>query len=276
MRTFALSQFVQCRALAGGIISMRSRGSSAGKRRRPGWRRRSDRGSEVSSRRNSNKSKAEPADTDPKSPMEKRLLGWLKATEFFQRYHDQIELRPQFPIGEHLRQLDPNYNHPKFRVDFLLIFTDGEKPLNIVIEYDGFEDHFTHARQVSQANWAFYYKPEDIERQMTLESYGYKFLRVNRFNLGKDPVFTLSARLNQLVDSARSGRTDHAVVDRIRKDAEALANGDKKFCRKCENTKPLKAFFDKTLKNGKGGYGRYCLQCKMGWEQQMKLVSPAR
>ena len=36
-----------------------------------------------------------------------------------------------------------------------------------MIEYDGFEDHFTNARQVSPANWAFYYKPEDLERQMT-------------------------------------------------------------------------------------------------------------
>ena len=222
------------------------------------------------------KAKAEPADTDPKSPMEKRLLGWLKSTEFFQRYRDQIELRPQFPIGEHLRQLDPNYRHPKFRVDFLLIFTDGETTINIVIEYDGFEDHFTNARQVSPANWAFYYKPEDIERQMTLESYGYKFLRVNRFNLGKDPIVTLSARLSQLVDSARNGRADHAVVDGIRKDAEALATGDKKFCRKCQKTKALKAFFDKTLKGGHGGYGRYCLQCKMGWERQMKLARPVQ
>ena len=66
------------------------------------------------------------------------------------------------------------------------------------------------------------------------------------------------------------------MVDRIRKDEEALANGDKKFCRKCEKTKALKAFFDKTLKGGKGGYGRYCFQCKMGWERQMKLATLAR
>lgn len=24
------------------------------------------------------------------------------------------------------------------------------------------------------------------------------------------------------------------------------------------------------------GYGRYCLQCKMDWERQIKLASPAR
>jgi hypothetical protein len=208
------------------------------------------------------KSKAEPADTDPKSPMEKRLLGWLKATEFFQKYRKQIELRPQFPIGEYLRQLDPGYHHPKYRVDFLLVFKDGDKPISLVLEYDGFKDHFTNGMQVNQANWAFHYRPEDTERRMTLESYGYKFLRVNRFNLGRDPVVTLSARLSQLVDSARNETVDHAVVNRIRKDAEALSNGDKKFCRKCQKTKPLEAFFDKGLKGGTGGYGRYCLACK--------------
>ena len=34
--TFAVSQVAQCRALAGSTTSMRSRGRSAGKRRRPG------------------------------------------------------------------------------------------------------------------------------------------------------------------------------------------------------------------------------------------------
>jgi hypothetical protein len=53
-----------------------------------------------------------------------------------------------------------------------------------------------------------------------------------------------------------------------------LANGDKKFCRRCQKTKALKAFFDKTLKGGISGYGRYCLQCKIGWVRQMKLASP--
>jgi hypothetical protein len=41
---------------------------------------------------------------------------------------------------------------------------------------------------------------------MVLESYGYKFLRINRFNLGNDPVVTLSDRLYALIDAVpRSG-----------------------------------------------------------------------
>jgi hypothetical protein len=52
---------------------------------------------------------------------------------------------------------------------------------------------------------------------------------------------------------APGAKADHAVVDRIRKDAEVLVNGDKKFCRRYQKTKALKAFFDKTLKGGNGG-----------------------
>jgi hypothetical protein len=210
------------------------------------------------------KDKADAGATDPKSPMEKRLLTWLRATAFYQQNRDAIELRPQFPIGEYLRQLDPSYHHPNYRVDFLLIYRDGEKPINVVIEYDGFREHFVEADRVNQANWAFYCKPEDIERQMTLESYGYKFLRVNRFNMGGDPVATLSERLAKLVNAVKRSNGNHKIVDRIQQDAAALANGDMKFCRKCQNSKPLKAFFDKTLQGGKGGYGRYCLACKRG------------
>ena len=208
------------------------------------------------------KSKAEPGQTDPKSPMEKQLLAWLKATQFFQKNRDLIEFRAQFPIGDYLRQLDPFYQHPSYRVDFLLIFRDGERPINVVIEYDGFQWHFANRTQVSAANYAFYYKPEDIERQMTLESYGYKFLRVNRFNLGADPVATLSGRLSKLVATEQDGKSDNAVIGRIHKDAKGLADGKIKYCGKCEQTKSLKAFYDKGLKSGTGGYGRYCLACK--------------
>jgi hypothetical protein len=97
---------------------------------------------------------------------------------------------------------------------------------------------------------------------MTLESYGYKFLRVNRFNLGADPIITLSRRLSNLINTEQNGKTNNALVGRINKDAKALADGEKKYCGKCEQTKPLQAFWDKSLRAGKGGYGRYCLACK--------------
>jgi hypothetical protein len=219
------------------------------------------------------KCKADPDGTDPKSPMERKLLGWLEASQFYQKNREDIELRTQFRIGDYLHQLDPTYHHPKYRTDFLLIYHAGDQILNIVIEYDGFEFHFVEQQQVNRANWAFYYRPEDIERQATLETYGYKFLRVNRFNLGADPPATLSERLYNLVGSTRRNGAagNHVIVSRIQKDARALADGDKRYCAKCERTRPAKDFFDHALKKGAGGYGRYCRACK--GRNSLRLIS---
>jgi very-short-patch-repair endonuclease len=132
--------------------------------------------------------------------MEKELLHWLASTALFQMHRDSLELIPQFPIGEYLRQLDPTYVHPAWRVDFLLRVptTDG-RTVQIVIEYDGFEHHFRNRESVHVGNYSRYMTAADIERQTILESYGYKFLRVNRFNIGADPVQSLSDRLERLV-----------------------------------------------------------------------------
>src|SRR5262249_7052360 len=122
-------------------------------------------------------------DLDPSSPMEKQVLDWLPKTGFFQKHREDIELQAQFEIGKYLKQLNPFYVHPKYRVDFLLTYrTDDDRVFNIVIEYDGFLEHFTEHGNIHEGNYDSYYRPEDVERQMILESYGYKFLRINRFN----------------------------------------------------------------------------------------------
>jgi hypothetical protein len=101
----------------------------------------------------------------------------------------------------------------------------------------------------------------DIERQLTLESYGYRFLRVNRFNLGKDPVQTLSDRLARLVDRLTEDN-GVASVEQMQKVAVGLETKELKPCSRCGQIKPQEAFFDKSLKDGEGGYGRVCMTCK--------------
>jgi len=142
--------------------------------------------------------------TDPNSPMEAKVLQWLQQSEFVQGQPDDVEIIPQFPIGDYLKQLDPTYEHPAWRVDFLLVCRTDKGTLHIVIEYDGFEFHFdkNKAGAVNVGNHERYLKDSDVERQLTLESYGYRFLRINRFNLGADPVATLDERLAKLVELA--------------------------------------------------------------------------
>jgi very-short-patch-repair endonuclease len=140
------------------------------------------------------------SDVDPSSPMEGKVLEWIKNTEFFQKYSPSIELKAQFPIGKYLKQLDKNYSHPAYRIDFLLIFIDQKEiDHKIIIEYDGFKEHFEKYGDINEFNYENYYTKYDVERENILESYGYKFLRINRFNTGKDPIKTLSDRLTKLV-----------------------------------------------------------------------------
>jgi hypothetical protein len=41
--------------------------------------------------------------------------------------------------------------------------------------------------QVNESNFMNYMKDSDVERQTNLESFGYKFIRINKFNKGKGP-----------------------------------------------------------------------------------------
>jgi very-short-patch-repair endonuclease len=207
------------------------------------------------------KGEVSPELTDANSPMETKVLDWLQKTAFYQQHRESLEILPQFPIGDYLRQLDPTYKHPSWRVDFLVTFISDRGLARIVIEYDGFEHHFQKGKDVNVGSHERYLLEADIERQLTLESYGYRFLRINRFNLGKDPVHTLSDRLSRLVEALYDENEVNAV-DEMQALAGGLASKELKECTRCASIKPLAAFFDQTLKNGAGATGRVCMTCK--------------
>lgn len=201
------------------------------------------------------------ADTDSRSPMEPRVLAWLQATPFVQQHANHVDIQPQFPIGRYLRQLDPTYHHPLWKTDFLITVAIGEKIVRVIVEYDGFETHFRDAKAVDTGNYESYMSEQDLERQLVIESYGYQFLRINRFNLGRDPVATLSERLQKKIEAAVRTPSS-ATATRVIKTAENLVNGTHKQCSTCGEIKLLEEFFDPELQNGAGGYGRKCRRCK--------------
>lgn len=200
------------------------------------------------------------AQVDPNSPMEVQVLDWLQKTPFLQAHGDAIEIIPQFPVGDYLRQLDPTYQHPAWRVDFLVTVQTDKGAVQIVIEYDGFQ-HFVKGKQVHVGNHERYLVEADVERQLTLESYGYRFLRINRFNLGKDPVQTLSERLSRLMEVA-GAEPESAAVEQAVEQAMGLASRELKPCSRCGEIREQAQFFDPALKDGAGGYGRVCMSCK--------------
>ncbi len=62
-------------------------------------------------------------------------------------------------------------------------WTKGGKEQALILEYDGVEYHTKNPDIVTKHNFPQEYLDYDISRQIELESYGYRFLRLNKFNL---------------------------------------------------------------------------------------------
>ena len=185
------------------------------------------------------------------------MLNWFYQTKFWQKHKDSIAFMPQFDIGKYLKQLDRTYTHPEYKVDFLLIYTDEHhKEHKIIIEYDGFREHFKEVDEVSEFNYQEYYSDDDVYRQKILESYGYKFLRINRFNSGENPVATLDERIGRLLKNPENA---NSLLTNIHGTIEGLQNGNMKECPKCKEVHAYEDFKDSSLLTG---YGRFCKTCK--------------
>jgi len=205
--------------------------------------------------------KAEPLpdSVDSASPMEREVLNWLTQTDFYQSNvgSGSVMLETQFPMGEYLKQLDPMYDHPNYRVDFLLTYRQADATEHrIIIEYDGFKEHFDANPDVNQFNYWSYYSEDDLYREKVIESYGYKFVRINKFNAGNDPIATLDDRLKRIVSASSEGQE---FLGQLQKAVNGLGDGSMRQCPRCGDIKPLGDFRDPNLQTGSG---RICMKCK--------------
>lgn len=116
------------------------------------------------------------------SPMEKKLYALLLDTKFVKDHRDHIKIIPQFDIGKYISAEYKVYI-PKYRTDFLLTYAERGKEETLILEYDGLEFHFNNPHEVNNLNFSQSYLDYDTARQLELESYGYRFLRINKFNL---------------------------------------------------------------------------------------------
>ncbi len=119
------------------------------------------------------------------SPAEKELYRLITQTRFFQENQDKLRLIAQFEIGKYIREEYHRYI-PNYRVDFLLTKSEAGKEKSLIIEYDGVEFHTKNPDRVTRHNFDQEYLEYDAERQLELESYGYSFLRINKFSLTPD------------------------------------------------------------------------------------------
>lgn len=136
------------------------------------------------------------------SPAEKDLYALIVSTEFYKRNRSGLRLIAQFPIGEYIEERFHKYI-PKYRVDFLLTLSAKGKERSLIVEYDGVEYHTKNPELVTAHNFSQEYIEYDIDRQLNLESYGYKFLRINKFTLlPKVPGQTKADLLNGLLEKS--------------------------------------------------------------------------
>jgi very-short-patch-repair endonuclease len=135
------------------------------------------------------------------SPAERALYLMITQTRFFQSHRDQCRLIAQFEIGKYIRQEYHRYI-PAYRVDFLMTLGGTGKEKSLIIEYDGVEFHTRNPDAVTAHNFDQEYLEYDIQRQLELESFGYTFLRINKFSLlprqqGETPADVLSGMLER-------------------------------------------------------------------------------
>jgi AAA domain/Tetratricopeptide repeat len=206
------------------------------------------------------------SELDEASPMERKVLHWLSQVPLIRDFDGDCEIIAQFELGKYLKQLDSSYHHPEYRVDFLIRISIDHKQYQMVIEYDGFEFHFAKgvpSGMINSTTWRIYLTPADLEREKVLESFGVPVIRLNRFNLGKDPVATIDGLLRERLDRMLNGSGPHDVVAKTVEKAgeitEGLKTGEYKRCKKCDRDLPIAMFQDS---DAKSGVGRFCRDCK--------------
>jgi len=187
---------------------------------------------------------------------ERLVLSYITQTEFYEQNKSNIEIFAQFKVGEYLKQIY-DVEIPNYRSDFLIVYNrDDYSVCNIVVEYDGFEFHFKNNEYADINNFDKFYIEQDIERQKTLESYGYSFIRLNKFVLRGDPIQYLDKYLMAI---CKKKLKSNSVITKVIEDAGKIRDGELKQCLKCGAFKDIKSFIDHSTKSG---IGRYCNSCK--------------
>lgn len=216
---------------------------------------------------------------DPNSPMEEKVLEWLQKTKLYQMSINNPEeikftIFPQLELGRYLKSLDVNYTYPEYKVDFFINISTPAGSNNVIVEYDGFEYHFHSWDEVTSYNWKEYLTEEDIERELILESFGYKMIRLNRFNIAQNPIKTLNNKLLELIEQNQGSDSDAIsnLISTQKTVNEGLKNKEMKICPSCQDIKPSFEFFDNQLKSE---YGNNCMDCKSkkGYFEKRKCES---
>ena len=207
------------------------------------------------------------------------ILKQLSQTDFYKEHNDNLKIIPNFDLSSYLKQLDPYYNHPKFKQDFFIVYTNEKwKETKIIFEYDDLNSN------IENWNSELYVSENDIYMEKVLESYWYKFIRLNEFSLWKDKIDTLNQKMKMLIwekvekkseeelEVQTDEENDWAILEDMQIVMKWLEDWTFKICDKCGEVKEIEKFKDNTLKSW---YWRQCLDCKLGkrWNMRRRIVN---
>ena len=202
------------------------------------------------------------------------ILKQLSQTDFYKEHQNSLKIIPNFDLSSYLKQLDPYYNHPKYKQDFFIVYTNEKwKETKIIFEYDDLNYDIE--------NWdsELYVSENDIYMEKVLESYWYKFIRLNEFSLWKNKINVLNQKMKMLIwekiekkseDEAMfqdDKESDWAILEDMQIIMKWLEDWTFKICDKCGEVKEIEKFKDNTLKSW---YGRQCMDCKLSKRWNMK------
>ena len=93
-----------------------------------------------------------------------------------------------------------------------------------------------------------------------LESYGYKTIELNKFNIGKDQPQTINDLLSRALEEFEESGDN--LIKKVLEDSaaahEGLLTGTYKHCKRCDQNKPIDQF---ERPGTTRGYGNYCHDC---------------
>lgn len=130
--------------------------------------------------------------TDIQLAMEANLAQAFAKTNFAKKHSDHVSFIAKYPFTNYIKPLSPGYYKAPYRIHFLAMVDD--RP--IVVEFDDFKDKFLQNNTKSKAGT--YLSEQDAYAYKQLEGYGYRFVRLNKFNIGDNPVHTLDTYLSEL------------------------------------------------------------------------------
>lgn len=134
------------------------------------------------------------------SPQEEYLYKTILQTDFYSKHKEFLHIVPQFEIGKYIKA-EFAAQIPKYRADFLLTYTKDGIQKSAIMEYDGIEFHYKNPSDVTAQKLSQEFTEYDIARQLELESYGYRFIRINKFTLRPDaPGKSDAAMLSDILD----------------------------------------------------------------------------